>query len=74
MYPNLDCKTFFRLNRINENKSYFIAEISVRELMSKGFSKYIAAFDCFDILNVMLYLQQLVVFLLLRLLVLCVHL
>ena len=74
MYPNLDCKTYFRLNRINENKSYFIAEISVRDLMSKGFSKYIAAFDYFDILNAMLYLQQLVVFLLLRLLVLCVHL
>ena len=48
VYPNLDCKTYFRLNRINEIKDYFIAGISGRELMSKGFSKYIAAFDYFD--------------------------
>ena len=35
----------FRLNKINEIKDYFIAEIKERELMSKGLSKYIASFD-----------------------------
>ena len=38
----------FRLNKINEIKNYFIAEIKERELMSKGLSKYIASFDYFD--------------------------
>ena len=38
----------FRLNKINEIKDYFIAEIKERELMSKRFSKYIACFDYFD--------------------------
>ena len=38
----------FRLNKINEIKDYFVAEIKKRELMSKGFSKYIASFDYFD--------------------------
>ena len=38
----------FRLNKINETKDYFIAEIREKELMSKGLSKYIAAFDYFD--------------------------
>ena len=31
----------FRLNKINEIKDYFAAEIKERELMSKIFSKYI---------------------------------
>ena len=44
---NLDNKQF-RLNKINEIKYYFIAEIKERELMSKRISKYIASFDCFD--------------------------
>ena len=35
----------FRLNKINEIKDYFIAEIRERELMSKILSKYIASFD-----------------------------
>ena len=35
----------FRLNKINEIKDYFIAEIRERELMSKNLSKYIASFD-----------------------------
>ena len=34
----------FRLNKINEIKDYFIAEIKERELMMKGF----ASFDYFD--------------------------
>ena len=38
----------FRLNKMNEIKSYFIAEIKERELMSKILSKYIASFDYFD--------------------------
>ena len=38
----------FRLNKINETKDYFIAEIKERKLMSKRLSKYIASFDLFD--------------------------
>ena len=38
----------FRLNKINETKYYFVAEIKERELMSKRLSKYIASFDYFD--------------------------
>ena len=38
----------FRLNRINEIKYDFVAEIKERELMSKSLSKYIASFDYFD--------------------------
>ena len=36
------------LNKINEIKDYFIAEIKGRELMSRRLSKYIASFDYFD--------------------------
>ena len=35
------------LNKINEIKDYFVAEIKERELMSKRLSKYIAFFDYF---------------------------
>ena len=38
----------FRLNKINEIKDYFIAEIKERELKSKILSKYTASFDYFD--------------------------
>ena len=38
----------FRLNKINENKDHFIAEIRERELISKNLSKYIASLDYFD--------------------------
>ena len=38
----------FRLNKINEMKDYFVAEIKERELMSKRLSKYIAFCDYFD--------------------------
>ena len=52
IYPNLSANTSndeqFRLNKINEIKDYFIAEIKERELMSKRLSKYIAPFDYFD--------------------------
>ena len=52
MYPNLSANIpnhqQFRLNKINEIKDYFVAEIKERELMSKRLSKYIASFDYFD--------------------------
>ena len=52
MYPNLSSTLSddqqFRLNRINEIKDYFVAEIKERELISKRLSKYIAFFDYFD--------------------------
>ena len=45
MYPNLIANTSneqqFRLNKINEIKDYFIAEIKKREFMSKNLSKYV---------------------------------
>ena len=52
MYPNL-CANLsneqqFRLNKFNEIKDYFIAEIKQRELTSKRLSKYIASFDYID--------------------------
>ena len=52
MYPNLSANISndqqFRLNKINEIKDYFIAEIRERELMSKSLSKYVASFEYFD--------------------------
>ena len=52
MYPNLNAiisnEQQFRLNKINEIKNYFVAEIKERELMSKRLGKYIATFDYFD--------------------------
>ena len=46
MYPNLSVplseKQQLRLNKINETKDYFVAEIKERELMNKRISKYIA--------------------------------
>ena len=51
IYPNLSAtlsnEQQFRLNKINEIKDYFVAEIKERELMSKRLSKYIASFDYF---------------------------
>ena len=44
----------FRLNKINEIKKYFIAEIKERELMSKRLSKYISSFNYFDKLLIVL--------------------
>ena len=57
MYPNLNRIPLnanisnvqqFSLNKINEIKDYFIAEIKERELMSKNRSNYIALFDYLD--------------------------
>ena len=48
IYPNISNDQQFRLNKINEIKDYFIAEIRERELMSKNLSKYIASFDYLD--------------------------
>ena len=39
MYPNLN-EQQFRLNKINEIKDYFVAEIKERELMSKRLSLF----------------------------------
>ena len=47
IYPNLNDQEF-RLNKINEIKYYFVAEIKERELMNKRLSKYIPSFDYFD--------------------------
>ena len=50
-YPNLSANTSndqqFRLNKINEIKYCFIAEIGQGELMSKNITKYIASFEYF---------------------------
>ena len=53
IYPSLNeislsDRQHFRLNKINEIKDYFVAEIKERELMSKRLSKYIAFCDYFD--------------------------
>ena len=53
IYPNLNAillnnQQQFRLNKINEIKDYFVAEIKKRELMSKRLIKYTASFDYFD--------------------------
>ena len=52
MYPNLSATIpndqQFRLNKINEIKDYFIAEIKEIELMSKDLSKNVASFDYLD--------------------------
>ena len=52
IYPNLAVNISneqqFRLNKINEIKDYFLAEIRERELISKKLSKYIASLDYFD--------------------------
>ena len=50
IYPNLSAVSLndqqqFRLNKINEIKDYFVAEIEERELIGKRISKYIASFD-----------------------------
>ena len=46
--PTLSNNQQFRLNRINEIRDYFVAEIKQRELMNERLSKYIASFDYFD--------------------------
>ena len=48
LYPNLPNDQRFRLNKINEIRDYFVAEIKEREVMSKRLSKYITSLDYFD--------------------------
>ena len=52
IYPNLGVSLSdqqqFRLNKINEIKDYFVADIKERQLISKRLSKYIASFEYFD--------------------------
>ena len=54
IYPNLSAipsntnEQQFRLNKIDEIKDYFLAEIRERELISKDLSKFIASLDYFD--------------------------
>ena len=51
IYPNVNANISneqqFRLNKINEIKDYFLAEIRERELISKNLSNYIASLDYF---------------------------
>ena len=48
MNANISNEQKFRLNKINEVKNYFLAEIRERELISKNISKYIASLYYFD--------------------------
>ena len=58
IYPNLNStllnevplndQQHFRINKINEIKDYFVAEIKERESISKRLSKYIVFCDYFD--------------------------
>ena len=52
IYTNLDVplsdQQQFRLNKMNEIKHYFVAEIKERELMSKRLRKFIASIASFD--------------------------
>ena len=52
IYPNLSANIpndqQFRVNKINEIKDFFIAEVRERELMSKNLSNYIACFEYLD--------------------------
>ena len=45
---NISNEQQFRLNKINEIKHYFSAELRQRELISKNLSKYITSLDYFD--------------------------
>ena len=53
IYSNLSGQTQIRLNKINKNKDYFIAEICEIEAMSKR--RYFAAFKYFDNALIVLY-------------------
>ena len=52
IYPNLATNVSndqqFKLNKINETKDYFLAEVRERELISKNPSEHIASLDYFD--------------------------
>ena len=49
MYPDLNDQEQFIVNKINEVRDYFNAEIRERELMSQRFSKYILFYYYFNI-------------------------
>ena len=53
IYPNLTANVSneqqFRLNKINEIKDYFLAEIGERELISKNISKYTLKYFCLSV-------------------------
>ena len=78
IYPNLATNISneqqFRLNKINETKDYFLAEIRERELIRKNLSKYISSLDYFDKSRNFLYIYYLAVFLLHHLQLLLDHL
>ena len=59
IYPNLNDQQQLGLNKINEIKDYFVAEIKERELKSKRLSKYIASFDYIDYINLLLIMSVL---------------
>ena len=48
MNANISNEQQFRLNKINEIKNYFLAEIRERELISTNISKYIASLGYSD--------------------------
>ena len=48
IYPNLHNQQQLRVNKINEIKDYFVAEIKERKLMTKRLRKYNASFDYFN--------------------------
>ena len=48
IYPNLNDQQQFRLNKNNEIKDYFVAEIKERKLKSSRFTKDITSFDYVD--------------------------
>ena len=41
IYPDISNEQQFRLNKINEIKYYFLADIREKELISKNISKYL---------------------------------
>ena len=57
IYPNLSAALLnaissneqqFRINKINEVKDYFLAQVRERELTRRKISKYIVSLDYFD--------------------------
>ena len=57
MHPNLNVPPndqYFRLSKINEIKDYFVTKIKERKLVSKGLKKYMASFDYFNELLIVL--------------------
>ena len=48
IYPNLNDQQQVRLNKIDEIKDHFAAEIKGRKLISKRLSKYNPSFEYFE--------------------------